>query len=270
MLEDNENVVVEATENVVEQATEELVDSTVVETEQEPEKVYTEEDFNKKVDELLAKKIARKEAKIRKEYEQKYAPLTNVLSAGLGTDNVEEMTTKMSDFYKENGVEIPTKQNYSEQEEEILARAEANFIIEAGFDEVIEETDRLTKKGLANMNAREKTMFETLATYRKQQEDMTELKKIGADDLVNSAEFKEFREMFNKSTPINKVYEMYEKTKIKKEVEPIGSVKNTAVKDDVKEFYTYEEASKFTKADFDKNPKLFDRVVKSMQSWSAK
>ena len=82
-MEDNENVVVETTENVVEQATEKLVDGTEVTTENvdgdqaitKEEKLYSESELNKRVDELLAKKIGNKlanqERKLRKEYEDK-------------------------------------------------------------------------------------------------------------------------------------------------------------------------------------------------------
>ena len=59
--------VTEVTENVGEQTTEESVEA------QQP-KTYTEEEFNQRLDDLLAKKLARKEAKIRKEYEEKYSP----------------------------------------------------------------------------------------------------------------------------------------------------------------------------------------------------
>ena len=63
-------------------------------------------------------------------------------------------------------------------------------------------------------------------------------------------------------------YEMYLKFKPKPKVETIGSMKNTKEKDSgVKEFYTRDEALKFTKADFDKNPELFKAVEKSMYKW---
>ena len=55
----NENVNL-ATENVAEN-----VEVTTEQTQAQPEKVYTEEDFNKKLDEVLGKKIARNTAKIR-------------------------------------------------------------------------------------------------------------------------------------------------------------------------------------------------------------
>lgn len=273
MLEDNKNVVTEVAENVVEQATEELVDSTesTKNDEGQAEKIYTEDELNKRVDELLKKKIARKEDKIRKEYEAKYGPLTNVLSAGLETDNVEEMTNKMSEFYKENGVKIPEKIKYSENEEKILARAEANSIIEAGFDEVVEEVDKLTQKGLANMNAREIEIFQTLANYRKEQEDLRELKKIGAEDILKDNEFLEFKKYLDKNVPMQKAYELYEKAKPKKIInEPLGSMKTDTTKNEIKDFYTYEEASKFTRKDFDKNPALFKAVERSMTMWNKK
>ena len=48
----------------------------------------------------------------------------------------------------------------------------------------------------------------------------------------------------------------------------MGSLKNTTQKDSgVKDFYTRDEALKFTKEDFDKNPELFKAVEKSMLRW---
>ena len=49
---------------------------------------------------------------------------------------------------------------------------------------------------------------------------------------------------------------------------PIASMKNSDSSADViKDFYTKDEASKFTRADFDKNPKLFKAVCDSMSRW---
>ena len=61
---------------------------------------------------------------------------------------------------------------------------------------------------------------------------------------------------------------MYSKFKPKPEVETIGSMKNTASTDTgVKDFYTRDEALKFTRKDFDKNPELFKAVERSMLKW---
>ena len=197
----------------------ENTEETVEQTEQatEPEKVYTEEEFNRKLDEVLGKKIARKEAKIRKEYDRKYGELENVLKAGTGKENVEEMTGTFRQFYESKGVQIPTQPNYSDRDISVLARAEANDIINAGLDDVIEEVDRLADIGLANMNAREKEVFKTLAEYRKTAEQGKELAKLGVtEDVYTSKEFKDFAGKFNSNTPITEIYEMYSKMKHKK------------------------------------------------------
>ena len=54
----------------------------------------------------------------------------------------------------------------------------------------------------------------------------------------------------------------------KKEIRTMGSLKNTPQTDTgVKEFYSKEEALKFTKEDLDKNPELFKAVSNSMLKW---
>jgi len=46
-----------------------------------------------------------------------------------------------------------------------------------------------------------------------------------------------------------------------------GSAKTTVTNNEVKEFYTPEEARKFTEEDFIKNPKLEEVIERSMQLW---
>jgi hypothetical protein len=49
----------------------------------------------------------------------------------------------------------------------------------------------------------------------------------------------------------------------------MGSMKsNVSTDNGVKDFYTPEEARKFSKKDFDNNPALFAAVEKSMLKWS--
>ncbi len=254
---------VEQTENV-EQTTEQIE-----EVVQEPQKIYTEEEFNKKLDEVLGKKIARNTAKIRKEYERKYGELENVLKAGTGKDNVAEMTDTFREFYESKGIKISKEPQYSDKDIEVLARAEANEIINSGLEDVIEEVDRLADIGLGNMSAREKAVFKTLAEYRQNAEQTRDLARIGVkDDVLNDADFKQFAGQFNKSTPITTIYEIYQKTQPKKQIQTMGSMKSNAVQDTgIKEFYTVEEARQFTKADFDKNPELFKAVERSMTKW---
>jgi hypothetical protein len=249
---ENENLVTEQVTENVEQT-----------TEQTP-KTYTQEE----VDAIVGKRIARKEAKIRKEYDRKYGDLENVLKAGTGKDSVEEMTDTFKQFYQKKGITIPQKPTYSAQDIEVLARADAEEIIRSGFDEVVEEVDRLAQIG-ADMTPREKALFKTLAEHRQSTERGNELSQIGVtEDVYNSKEFKDFASKFNANIPVKDVFDIYRKTQPQKEFKTMGSMKNSTSDDGtVKDFYTRDEALKFTKADFDKNPALFKAVEASMLKW---
>lgn len=252
-------------ENLVVEQTAENVETT---TEQTP-KMYTEAEMNARVDEILGKKIARKEAKIRKEYERNYGDLVDMLKAGTGKESVEEVTDALKSFYQSKGVKIPQKTEYSSKDIELLARAEADEIIRGGYEEVVDEVDRLTELGADNMTAREKAVFKVLAEHRQNTERDKELAQIGVGkDVYNSEGFKEFQKMFKSDVPIAKVYENYVKTQPKKEVRTMGSMKNSTSDDGtVKDFYTRDEALQFTKKDFDKNPALYKAVQESMLKW---
>ena len=260
---ENENLVAEQVAEKVEQTTEETP------------KTYTEADFNRevdaKVDELLGKKIARKEAKIRKEYDRKYGDLVETLKAGMGEDedDVGKITGKLRTFYEDQGVEMPQKATYTAKDLDILARAEADEFIRAGFEEVVEEVDRLADIGAANMTDREKAVFKVLAEHRAKTEKSNELAKIGVPaDVYNSADFQNFAAKFNSNIPITEVYGYYTKNQPKQEFKTMGSMtNNTADNGGVKDYYSFEEASKFTKEDFDKNPELFKAVQASMLKW---
>ena len=257
---ENENLVTEeeidGTENV-EQTTEET-----------PEKVYTEAEFNtrvnEKVREVAGRRMARWEAQIRKEYESKYGDLETVLKAGMGKEDVGEITDDLREFYTEKKkINIPKRAEYSDRDIETLARAEANEIISAGFEDVVDEVDRLTQKGVANMTAREKALFKVLAEHRQQTEQTSELEKLGVTAAeYNSAEFKEFAGLFRADVPMTKVYEEYTKTKPKKEFKTMGSMKQSPGKG-AKDFYTEEEISRLTEEDL-KDPKVWETVRRSM------
>ena len=254
---ENENLVKEVTEKV-EQTTEEIA----------PEKKYTEDELNAKVDEILGIRLARKEAKIRKEYDRKYGDLVETLKAGTGKESVEDLNDTFTKFYEGKGIKI-NKPNYSPKDIEVLARAEANDIINSGYDEVVEEVDRLTEIGVENMTDRDKAMFKILAEHRQSTERSRELAEIGiTEEVYNSQEFKDFANKFSSKTPIKDIYDIYNKTKPKKEIRAMGSMKNTDSADSgVKDFYTREEALRFTKKDFDKNPALYKAVEASMLKW---
>lgn len=267
MIVDENGNLVDTTENAEEQTAEETVET--VEEEPAPEKVYTEEEFNNKLDELLAKKIARKEAKIRKELEREYEPykeLGTVVNAGLGTEDIAEATNNLRDFYTQKGVTIPsTRPTYSERDIEILANSEAQSIIDAGYEDVVEEVDRLAKIGADKMTAREKQVFSTLAEYRTQEERRRDLAKEGVGaDVYDSEDFKTFAAQFNTNTPIKNIYKLYTKSDTTSH-EKIGSMKNGNTQEE-KDYYTPEEVDRLTEKDYD-DPKIFEKVRRSMQKW---
>lgn len=257
---ENDNLVLEGTENVETVATEQSTGEQV-----EQVRTYTQAE----VDEIVGRRLARNTAKIHKEYSKKYGELENVLRAGTGKDDVAEMTDTFRSFYESKGIHIPSEPTYTDRETEILANAEATDIIKAGFEEVVEEVDRLADIGVENMSAREKAVFAKLAEYRQSTERSNELSSIGVkEDVYNSKEFNDFASKFGSNTSITEIYEIYNKLQPKKEIRTMGSLKTNAQQDNgVKEFYSLEEARKFTKEDFDKNPELFKAVEKSMLKW---
>jgi hypothetical protein len=262
------------TENVETQTTEENVDGIELTDTSETENVEEKEEVKtftqEEVDEIVRKRLARKERDYQKEL-SKYKNVENVLSAGLGTKTLEESETKLRDFYKEQGVELPESKNgFSDKELQILGNAEAEEILELGLDEAEEEANRLAKKGRQNWNAKEQATFNKLAstlTYEKQKK---ELKTIGADaKILDSKEFKDFADQFNYKTDIKNIYNLYSKVSQPKEtknIEKMGSMKNNAT-EEVKDFYSYDESLKYTRADFKKNPALYKALLNSMTKW---
>lgn len=252
-MEENKNLV---TEQVAEN---------VEETTKETPKMYSQDE----VDKIVGISKARAKAKVEKEYKQKYGDLETVLRAGTGKESVEEMTDTFADFYEKKGIKINRNPGYSDKDIEVLAKADAADVINAGYDEVVEEVDRLAKVGIENMTARDKAYFKRLAEYRKDTERHNELSKIGVtEDVYNSKEFQDFAGKFNSSTPIADIYNIYAKTLPKKDIKPMGSMTNKTSDDGtVKDFYTRDEALQFSKKDFDKNPALYKAVQESMSKW---
>ena len=281
-MEDNKELVLEDTENV-EQATEELVDGAKAQTEtvpvesegQEPvqnteqveEKLYTKTELQQKIDNA----VRRRESKLHRDYEEKYGYLESVLKAGTGIEDVSQLGDTFADFYTKKGRNVPQRNNYiNKYDMEAGAEKEANDIISSSYEEVVQTVDYLADKGLQNMNDREKILFKHLATYRQNKERENELVSIGVNkDVLNSTEFNTFANQFNSDVPIKQVYDMWTKTQPKPKVEQIGSMKNTNTKQ-IKDYYTPEEASRLTNADYDNNPELEGIIEKSMKIWYEK
>lgn len=278
-MEDNKELVLEDTENV-EQATEELVDGakvgeeTVNTTENEittentpEERLYTKAELKEKIDNA----VRRRESKLHRDYEEKYGYLESVLKAGTGIEDVSQLGDTFADFYTKKGRNVPQRNSYvNKYDMEAGAEKEANDIISSSFEEVVSEVDRLSDKGLDNMDDRERIVFQRLATYRQNKERENELLSIGVNkNLLESKEFNDFAGQFNSNVPIKQVYDMWTKTQPKPKVEQMGSMKNTNSKT-IKDYYTPEEARRLTNADFDNNPELEGIIEKSMKIWYEK
>lgn len=226
-------------------------------------------DLQEEFNDLIKRRVNRVERDYDSKF-SKYEELEGIIGQSMGTSNLDDTLEKTRNFYKQKGVEYTPKRSL--REEEILANDEANVIINScdTIDELKEEANRFSDIGKNNMTPRQKTIFRKIVEEINSKERISELRRIGAkEDVYNSSEFKEYMNMFKPDTSISKIYSMFEKNKNgTKQKEKIGSMKNTpSKKNEVKEFYTKEEALKFTRADFDKNPKLFEAVEKSMSKW---
>ena len=268
-MEDNNELVAEATENVEELATEELVDGSTepvneeeIEEVSEPVKTYTDEE----VDEIVKKKLYRQEQKLNREFNKQlssYKRAEEVLNAGLGTSNIEEATDNLTNFYKEKGINIPEyKQTYNEFDLEAGAEKEARNIIDLGYEDITEETNRLASIGLDNMSKRDKIMFQILSKERERIEEEKEIASLGVSkEELEAKEFKEFSDKYS-SLSLKQKYELYSQLKPKKNENIMGSMKSGATSK-VKDYYTMEEISKLTMDELN-DPVVWANVRKSM------
>ncbi len=249
----------EITDPMDQETVEDIADSEEEPTEKpKAPKMFTQEE----VDEIASKARARGRAKGERDTEKRYASLMATLRTGTGKETPEEIDTAFRDHYQKKGLVI-NKPSYSKRDSDILGKAEAQEIIDDGFGAVVEETDRLAKLGVANMTEQDKARYMVLAEYRQSTERSRELQRIGVtEEEIRSPEFLEFSKMFDKQTPMAKVYEIYRKTKPKKEIKTMGSMKQ-GQGDPVKDFYTEEEIMKLSEDDLN-DPKVWEAVRRSM------
>ena len=264
-MEDNKELVEETTENVEEQATEELVEGTTEPTEEvvqsEPVKTYTDAE----VDEIVKKKLYRQEQKLNKEFNKQlssYKRAEEVLNAGLGTSNIEEATNNLTEFYTEKGIKIPEyHEQRTDHEIEVLARDDAKTIIDSGYEDIVEEVDKLAEIGIDNMSKRDKIMFQLLADERKRIENEKEIASLGVTkEELESKEFKEFSDKYS-SLSLKQKYELFSQLKPKKTENKMGSMKGGATSQ-VKDYYSPEEIARLTEDDLN-IPGVYEAVRRS-------
>ncbi len=225
--------------------------------------------FEEKVEERLIRDRVNRERKQNKEM-TKYRQLENVIKAGLGVDNLDEAISRTSSFYKEQGINIPEyKESYSERDEKILAKADAQEIIESGRNEMEAEANRIANIPAEKRTIREKTIFDTLCKELINLKDIDDLKEKGyKTEILSEKKFNEFRNQFNVNTPISKIYEMYSKINGQEVVQPKspGSAKSTTTIKQIKDYYSPEDFDKLTEEDLN-NPKIMEIVDKSRLQW---
>ena len=282
MFEENENLVEETTENTETQTVEEnvegieLTDTTeTIETNEPIEEEKTEvkslrellkehPEYQEEFNGMMKTRLDRKDREHQKEL-SKYRSTEEVLKKGLNATDITDAESKLREFWKAEGISLPepTKPGLTDNEIRILAKAEADEIIESGDAEA--EANKLASKGYENMSAREREMFNTLAEHLTKEKKINELKSIGVKaDLLDSKEFKDFASKFNSNTSVKDIYELYSRThKEEKKIEKMGSM-TTQKPDKEKDYYTKEEVDSMTEEEVRAN---FDVIKRSTESW---
>lgn len=250
-------------------------DTSKEEEEKEQPKMLTEQEANNLAEKVAKEREARAYRKAEREKREElkqYEELANLLRAGTGKNDLSEIKNDFTNFYRNEGIEIPDSRRISEREEKILAKADAEEIIGLGEDEVNRVANEIYNKPLDKRTLREKEIFDILGRHAIQERARKELIQKGVDEKVlDDNSFKNFASKFNISTPISEIYDVYQRLNNKEVIQKEkpaspGSVRDTQVQKE-KDFYTPEEVDALTDADYDKNPKLIDIVKKSMLKW---
>lgn len=245
-------------------------DTSKEEEEKTQSKMYTEEETEKiaKQRETRAWKKATRE---KNEELKNYTEIIDTLKAGMNLESIDEIKKSLKNFYSEQGIEIPERKGLTEREEKILAEADAKEIIELGEDEVNKVANEIYNKPLEKRTTREKVIFEKLGNYVMEEKAKKSLVDKGIDtSILDDKKFKSFASKFNANTDLSDIYEMYNTLNAPKEKverpKSTGSVKTVASTNEIKEFYTPEEVSKFSMKDLD-NPTLMKAIENSMRKW---
>lgn len=256
-MEDEE--IVENDEMEVEQTTSENVETPTTEQKVEQQEFTPEQ--QRKINEIIQSRVA----STKRSEEKKYRKLVNTIKAGMNadTDDVDEITSMARKLYKDNGIDIPDEPILSEEDENILAEADAQRIIDLGYDAIASETNNLS----TSKSSRDRKVYDALMRKKKELENMNSLEKIGVSkEEYQGREFQDFAKKFNQDTPYTEIYEMYSKIN-KKEPSPIGSMKSVAKEEDVKEYYTPEEVDRLTDEQWE-DDRIYNAVMKSKEKWN--
>lgn len=228
-------------------------------------------DYQEELNEYIVKpRLARQDREHQKEL-SKYKDTENVLRSTLKVKDDEDVNEKLREYYENEGVKLPSRYEpgLSSREIEALAKSDVEDIVAEGDDAMFNEAERLANIGYKNLNEREKVVFNSLAEKLNKKKEITELQKLGADEkLLEDKNFTSFKNQFNSNTPIKTIFELYQKTtNPKADIKPMGSMKDTNLKDSVeKDYYTPEDVMKLTDEDWAK-PETWGKVRASQRKW---
>ena len=264
MPEDNQNMEIDETLEALE------VKDTTNEEEVKPEKTFTQEE----VDRVVSQEKARFERKYRKEEESKlskFKQLESVLRAGLSLDDEDDVLSKVEDFYKQQGIDIPNNKSVNKKDAKILGIADAQEVIDTFDDTEIEAraNELADKQSRGKTSAREDAEFFKLGQYLTGKLKEKELETSGIDvSILEDKGFRDFANKFNSDMKISEIYELWEKVNSNTPKKPVstGSTKSTVPDNQVKEYYTPDEVDKLSSKDLD-NPSVLKRVRESMKHW---
>ena len=246
-------------------------DETEVEGKEEVKKTLKEllrenPDYQDEYENMLKTRLDRADRKFQKEL-SKYRDTDNVLRSTLNLSEGDDTNAKLREYYESEGIKLPEpiKVGLSSRQIEVLAKDEANQIIESGYDEMNREANRLANIGYANLNESEKIIFNTLCERLTKENDEKALLKLGANEgLLSDDKFIKFRKQFNSDVPMETIYSLYKNNQPKAKVENPGSMKGVK-EQNKKAFYTDEEIDKLSLEDLDK-PGVWEAVRNSMTS----
>mgnify|MGYP003287970177 CR=1 FL=1 len=272
----NENEIVLDEEEVIEvnQDNAEEVETSDVKTYTEEEVEQIKADLRKEYDDNSQKLWNNRWAREKEKFEKENAPLfqiEDVLKEQLGATDRNDLMKKVSDFYQVDINNASPK--LTERQERILAKADAEDIKSLGMNEMVSEANRIASIPQEQRTVRENIIFGELASEITEQKNRSLLKEKGYDlAILEDNEFKDFRNKLNYRTSIAEAVDMYNAIKgktVQKPVKPAsaGSTKSNITQNQVKDFYTREESLQYSKADFDKNPDLWQAMLNSMSKW---
>lgn len=264
MPEDNQNMETDETLEELE------VKDTTNEEEAKSEKTFTQEEL----DRVVSQEKARLERKYRKEEESKLnksKQLESVLRAGLSLSEEDDVLSKLKDFYKDQGIDIPDLKSVNKKDAEVLGIADAQEMIDTFDDMEIEvRANELAKRqSEGKTSAREDAEFFKLGEYLTSKLKEKELETSGIDvSILQDRGFKEFANKFNSNMKMSEIYELWEKVNGNVPKKPVstGSSKSTVPDNRIKDYYTPDEVDRLSSKQLD-NPNVFKRVRESMKRW---